>query len=149
MDSLYHYFGKHTGNPLVVLPTGCGTRGLKRYFTGEPCKAGHVAERRTAYGTCVECESERRRKRYEENREAVLERRFSCQLAGTDGPQVLDGDRAETRCLARQPVAQARFGVVHHRGDVPQGVIEVEGDQLEAHSLSLPLRRLARGWALS
>jgi hypothetical protein len=30
-------------------------RGLKRYFTGKPCKHGHVAERRTANRVCMEC----------------------------------------------------------------------------------------------
>ena len=30
-------------------------KGLKRYFTGEPCKNGHVAERQTSNSTCMEC----------------------------------------------------------------------------------------------
>lgn len=29
--------------------------GLKHYFTGEPCKRGHVCERKTDCGGCVEC----------------------------------------------------------------------------------------------
>ena len=29
--------------------------GLKRYFTGQPCKRGHVVERWVAAQTCVEC----------------------------------------------------------------------------------------------
>ena len=29
--------------------------GLQRYFTGKPCKRGHVSERLTAGGTCQEC----------------------------------------------------------------------------------------------
>jgi len=29
--------------------------GLKRYFTGEPCGRGHVAERRVSDHTCLEC----------------------------------------------------------------------------------------------
>lgn len=28
---------------------------LKRYFTGEPCKYGHVCERYTCSRRCVEC----------------------------------------------------------------------------------------------
>lgn len=31
---------------------------LKRYFTGEPCKNGHVSERRTNTRRCVECEQQ-------------------------------------------------------------------------------------------
>jgi uracil-DNA glycosylase len=29
--------------------------GFDRYFTGKPCKHGHIAERRADNGTCVEC----------------------------------------------------------------------------------------------
>lgn len=30
-------------------------RGLTRYFTGKPCKFGHIAERAAAKGVCLEC----------------------------------------------------------------------------------------------
>lgn len=30
--------------------------GLTRYFTGEPCKRGHVSQRKTSSATCVECD---------------------------------------------------------------------------------------------
>ena len=33
-------------------------RGLKRYFTGKPCKNGHIAERFVSNGRCVECAHE-------------------------------------------------------------------------------------------
>ncbi len=29
---------------------------LVRYFTGKPCKHGHVGERRTDTGNCIECQ---------------------------------------------------------------------------------------------
>lgn len=32
---------------------------LPRYFTGKPCRNGHVAERYRVGGTCVECDRER------------------------------------------------------------------------------------------
>lgn len=31
------------------------TRGFERYFTGEPCKRGHVAPRNAITGKCTEC----------------------------------------------------------------------------------------------
>jgi len=31
-------------------------RGLRRYFTGEQCKRGHVSERWTLNGACIECQ---------------------------------------------------------------------------------------------
>lgn len=33
--------------------------GLKRYFTGKPCKRGHISERHTSSGECVSCSSDR------------------------------------------------------------------------------------------
>jgi len=33
-------------------------RGLKRYFTGKPCKNGHVEERHTKYRECMQCNRE-------------------------------------------------------------------------------------------
>ena len=31
--------------------------GSKKYYTGKPCKYGHLSERRTNNGTCVACHS--------------------------------------------------------------------------------------------
>ena len=33
-------------------------KGLKRFFTGEPCYRGHIAERLVSSGKCVTCNSE-------------------------------------------------------------------------------------------
>jgi 5-methylcytosine-specific restriction endonuclease McrA len=38
--------------------------GERHYFTGVPCKHGHVAKRRTSTGACVECHAELLRERY-------------------------------------------------------------------------------------
>ena len=46
-------------------------QGLKRYFTGKPCHAGHVAERRSKDGHCVECSRDRYPANPEEAREAA------------------------------------------------------------------------------
>ncbi|WP_461533441.1 hypothetical protein [Sinomicrobium sp.] len=48
--------------------------GLKRYFTGEPCRHGHLSERRTGDGKCVACVKIRTDRYYQENREAIIER---------------------------------------------------------------------------
>lgn len=44
-------------------------QGLKRYFTGEPCRNGHVVERYVCDARCVECELEQKRKRRATNPE--------------------------------------------------------------------------------
>lgn len=38
--------------------------GLKRYFTGRPCKRGHVSQRKLPRGECCECQRLRDRNRY-------------------------------------------------------------------------------------
>lgn len=46
-------------------------QGLPKYFTGVPCRRGHVAERYTA-GACCVCVSKRKQELYQQNRNAIL-----------------------------------------------------------------------------
>jgi 5-methylcytosine-specific restriction endonuclease McrA len=39
----------------IVLRAEARAQGSTRYFTGEPCKHGHIAERKTSNMECVEC----------------------------------------------------------------------------------------------
>lgn len=39
--------------------------GDKNYFTGKPCKSGHIAKRTTSNGTCMECTRIKNAKIYE------------------------------------------------------------------------------------
>ncbi|MNO89981.1 hypothetical protein D3C76_814800 [compost metagenome] len=80
--------------------------------------------------------------------DAVLEVGFDTQDTLANGPQMLHWHRSQVGRMLRQPFTQYGFGADDHRSGVPQGVIEVESDQLEGHESS-PLMRLARGWALS
>ncbi len=48
-------------------------KGLKRFFTGEPCKNGHVVELSVSSGGCIECQSERVRKDRANNPEKYKE----------------------------------------------------------------------------
>ena len=54
-------------------------KGLDRYFTGKPCRQGHVAERETLSGMCMMCKPiyykqhmERTRKKFAEAKESRL-----------------------------------------------------------------------------
>lgn len=47
-------------------------RGLKRYFTGKPCKHGHVAERHSADGACYECRGKINAASYRRHRESRI-----------------------------------------------------------------------------
>lgn len=44
---------------------------LNSYFTGEPCKHGHIAERRTANYTCVLCCKNIAKKHYDKNKTII------------------------------------------------------------------------------
>ena len=52
------------------------SRGLNRYFTGKPCKHGHISERYT-YGGCVQCTLAARRSYDETHPEQRRKRRKS------------------------------------------------------------------------
>jgi hypothetical protein len=47
--------------------------GLKHYFTGLPCKHGHIDKRQTSDGTCMACSREKSSKWVLFNREKYLE----------------------------------------------------------------------------
>jgi len=42
-------------------------KGLKRFFTGEPCKYGHISERLVSKHTCIECKQEKEKRKYHED----------------------------------------------------------------------------------
>lgn len=47
--------------------------GLPRYFTGKPCKSGHVDERDGKSGRCITCIREWSIARYRDNRDEILQ----------------------------------------------------------------------------
>jgi hypothetical protein len=42
--------------PRIISRDEARARGLKRFFTGRPCKRGHIAERYVGSRGCVECD---------------------------------------------------------------------------------------------
>jgi len=49
-------------------------RGLKRYFTGKPCKHGHIAERFVSSYGCTVCAKEHAKRYYKEDPQKALDR---------------------------------------------------------------------------
>ena len=41
--------------PKLISHKEAKRRGLTRYFTGKPCKRGHISERRINNHTCIKC----------------------------------------------------------------------------------------------
>lgn len=57
------------------------SEGLKKYFTGKPCKHGHIAERQVCSGQCITCKVERTRKwRTKPNNEKFLDKKVAKDL---------------------------------------------------------------------
>ena len=53
----------------IILRKQAIEKGLTKYFTGKPCKYGHIRERDTITGVCVGCNTEAIKKR----RKKILE----------------------------------------------------------------------------
>ncbi|MNY37441.1 hypothetical protein D3C86_1720040 [compost metagenome] len=68
--------------------------------------------------------------------DAPVEARFLLQQPLAVVLQLRAGFVAEARGMLGQPRQQAGFGGLQHRGDIPQGVVEVEGDQAQGHGHS-------------
>lgn len=56
--------------PEVISRKDAKDAGLPRYYTGKPCKYGHMSERTVSRSTCVSCHNDLTRRKYWENREA-------------------------------------------------------------------------------
>lgn len=57
------------------------TLGLKQYFTGIPCKRGHVSHRFVVNGNCLDCQNSKLKEWYAKNSEAVLAKKAIERLA--------------------------------------------------------------------
>lgn len=47
--------------PMIISRADARAQGLKRYFTGNPCKRGHVVERQVSNLTCIGCDRDQHR----------------------------------------------------------------------------------------
>lgn len=48
----------------IISREEAATLKLKRYYTGKPCAYGHMRERLTANGDCLECKARRNKRKY-------------------------------------------------------------------------------------
>lgn len=74
----------HTLGMEQVTRSEAKARGLKRYFTGGHCMRGHLAERITSNGKCIECDRENSLRWFRRNRDAELERMRAYDEANRD-----------------------------------------------------------------
>lgn len=56
-------------NDKIITQQDAKAQGLKRYFTGKPCKHGHIAERLVSDSKCLKCAQEKLARWKENNKE--------------------------------------------------------------------------------
>jgi len=78
--------------------------------------------------------------------DTVAQRRVLLHQHAADRAEGFDGKFAQARRMHTEPVAQGGFGALNGRGGFPEGVVQVKGDQANAH-VSVSCLRLARGCA--
>jgi len=80
---------------IVVLRAEAKRLGHLRYFTGLPCISGHIAERLTINGSCVECTRLKRLAKYRADPAADLARQKEYRLAHPERAALARQDRHE------------------------------------------------------
>ena len=105
----------------IILRSEAKKLGLKRYFTGNPCKHGHFAERRTGYGNCVECQKEKGRK-YDAKRRKTTSRKDYMKKYSSEyykerksTPEGLEKVRAESRATYARNAEKERTRSIEKR----------------------------------
>ena len=68
----------------IIICKEAKAQGLKRYFTGKPCKYGHIAERYCSDSYCVACNAARVKAHRRANREENLARQKAWYAANRD-----------------------------------------------------------------
>jgi hypothetical protein len=89
-------------------------KGLKRFFTGKPCKHGHVCERRVDSSECAECG--RTRGRAYHRRPDVKER----VQAHRQQPDVKERIQERVRAWAQRPEVRERRRAYHRWSEVKE-----------------------------
>lgn len=51
-------------HPEIISRAEAQSQGLNRYFTGKPCKRGHLSERKSSNSRCLLCHNEDQRREY-------------------------------------------------------------------------------------
>jgi hypothetical protein len=88
-----HQVAQH---PVKIGRVSAKSQGLTYYFTGVPCKYGHLSSRYTSDGTCAECVREKLRRRYANDPDKWRQKSRLRTLNRTDA------DRARTAAATRE-----------------------------------------------
>lgn len=105
-------------------------RGLKRYFTGKPCKRGHISQRWSASGLCISCSHELNAEWHARNRQSVRVRRSKYY---SDNREKFLQESAEWR--AANPEKRKEQSLLYRSS--PEGKSRRSMLQMRRHSITL------------
>jgi len=90
--------------PEIISKKEAKAAGLSKFFTGCPCRVGHIAERYLCDGNCTECVAKRARDWYRDNHEHALATKAAYRKANpeTNCAQTMAAWRANNPERARQ-----------------------------------------------
>lgn len=117
-------------NKPVVLRAEAKAAGLKSYFNGKECPAGHIADRSTINGACCECARLKRKAKYHANIEAE---RAEQKLRRDSDP--LCAEKKMARRLKRDPGLAVRKAERERRASLRQAAMDAG---LMFYSIGLP-----------
>ena|SRR6516225_6822231 len=108
--------------PDIIGRNEASALGLKRFFTGNPCKRGHVAERDVDSRECMECSRERGRKRRAADPEGYREYGRKWRAANPEKPReyqrrwwAANKDKRAAPRLTKRAAAQLRKDRINKR----------------------------------
>jgi len=108
--------------PDIIGRNEASALGLKRFFTGEPCKHGHVAERDVNSRECMECSRERTRRRRAADPEGYREYGRKWRAANPEKPReyqrrwwAANKDKRAAPRLTKRAAAQLRKDRINKR----------------------------------
>lgn len=90
------------------------SQGLKEYFTGKPCKSGHISVLRVSQQTCVECKRSWAKRHYETHKNGAVQQSANKRATARDmerrrtNPEHLERRRTQIREAARRRLDAAR-----------------------------------------
>ena len=133
----------------IIMRAAAIQQGMPKYFTGIPCKRGHLSERNTASGTCLECRKLMAAQWYAENTKRAKATRADWRIKNAEKDradvaeslrQLAEASRKEPGCVSYIP---------HQVEGEPATVLIYEQyrdpEALEAHRQSAHFKQYAVG----
>ena len=98
--------------------------GKPSYWTGSPCKNGHISFRMTSTGTCLECRKERDRAHYAKNTKKCVQKSQSYYQKNADGMRQKRRERYASNPAQEKDEARVRSAIWREKNP----------DKVKAHS---------------